>query len=100
MNVDNEIDDAVLAILSALHAEAVAERSSRPGTGLSLAKLSKRTALRMSTLRRHLTALESAEIIHVVANEDGTGRATLTALGTAICDALDENRDADMMRGA
>ena len=95
--LDNEIDDAVLLILSALHADASDQESHRGEPGLSLARLSKRTALRMSTLRRHLTALEDAEIVSLVVNEDGTGRAILTPYGMAIFDALDESQSAGMV---
>ena len=93
--LDNEIDDAVLLILSALHADASNQENHRGESGLSLARLSKRTELRMSTLRRHLTALEDAEIVNVVVNEDGTGRAALTSYGMAIFDALDETAGVD-----
>ncbi|WP_395822965.1 helix-turn-helix domain-containing protein [Collimonas sp.] len=96
MNAEQEIDDAVLAILAALHDETTETRASSNQPGLSLAKLSKRVALRMSTLRRHLSALEEADIISVTSNDDGTGRAVLTPLGTAIFDALDESRASAM----
>ncbi|AMP08374.1 helix-turn-helix domain protein [Collimonas arenae] len=90
--MEREIDDAVLTILAALHAEATGDRTGRNEPGLSLAKLSKRVELRMSTLRRQLSALEDAEIVSVIVNDDGTGRVTLTPLGMAIFDALDESR--------
>ncbi|MFJ2986902.1 helix-turn-helix domain-containing protein [Collimonas sp. NPDC087041] len=90
--MEQELDDAVLTILAALHADATGERAGHSEAGLSLAKLSKRVELRMSTLRRHLSALEDAEIVSVIVNDDGTGRATLTPLGMAIFDALDESR--------
>ncbi|WP_211444402.1 helix-turn-helix domain-containing protein [Collimonas humicola] len=93
--LENEIDDAVLLILSALHADASDQDSHRGEPGLSLARLSKRTELRMSTLRRHLSALEDAEIVSVAVNEDGTGRAALTPYGMAIFDALDETTGVD-----
>ncbi|AIY39825.1 hypothetical protein LT85_0665 [Collimonas arenae] len=96
MILENEIDDAVLVILSALHADSVDEDNHRGEPGLSLAKLSKRTELRMSTLLRHLTALDDARIVSVVNNDDGTGRAALTPYGMAIFDALDESQSADM----
>jgi len=48
---------------------------------LSLARLSKRTQLRMSTLRRFLTALQEAGIVTVEVAEDGIGSAILTAAG-------------------
>jgi DNA-binding IclR family transcriptional regulator len=53
---------------------------------LSLARLSKRSDLRMSTLRRFLTALEEAGIVSVTLNDDGTGSAVLTAAGLALRD--------------
>ena len=93
---EQQIDDAVLTILSALHAETSGERSHNPQPGMSLAKLSKRVEQRMSTLRRHLSALENAGIVSVVLNEDGTGRASLTPFGMAIFDALDEGRSAEI----
>jgi DNA-binding transcriptional ArsR family regulator len=96
MNRDDQIDDAVLATLSALHADANDERGHYAEPGMSLAKLSKRVEQRMSTLRRNLSALEDAEIVSVVLNEDGTGRAVLTAFGMAIFDALDESQAAEM----
>ncbi|WP_211462599.1 helix-turn-helix domain-containing protein [Collimonas silvisoli] len=98
MNRDDRIDDAVLAILSALHAETIGERTHNIEPGMSLAKLSKRVEQRMSTLRRHLSALESSELVSVILNEDGTGRAALTPFGMAIFDALDESRAAEIAR--
>ncbi|WP_050462646.1 helix-turn-helix domain-containing protein [Herbaspirillum autotrophicum] len=50
---------------------------SRSGAPLSLARLSKRTELRMSTLRRYLTLLEEAGVVSVTLNEDGTGNVLL-----------------------
>jgi DNA-binding transcriptional ArsR family regulator len=91
MDWDQQLDDAVLAILSALHAEVGDEHARSTQPGMSLAKLSKRVEQRMSTLRRHLSALESAEIVSVVLNEDGTGRAALTPFGMAIFDVLNES---------
>jgi DNA-binding transcriptional ArsR family regulator len=96
LTLENDIDDVVLLILAALHADASDQESRRGEPGLSLARLSKRTELRMSTLRRHLTALAEAEIASVAINEDGTGRAALTPYGMAIFDALDESQSADM----
>ncbi|MEO6921466.1 MAG: helix-turn-helix domain-containing protein [Collimonas sp.] len=96
MILENEVDDAVLLILSVLHADAIDEDNHRGDPGLSLAKLSKRTELRMSTLLRHLTALEDAGIVNVINNEDGTGRAALAPYGMTIFDALDESQSADM----
>ncbi|WP_211453502.1 ArsR family transcriptional regulator [Collimonas antrihumi] len=100
MNRDDQIDDAVLAILSALHAAAIDERGHNQRNqcaepGMSLAKLNKRVEQRMSTLRRNLSALEDAEIVSVALNEDGAGRASLTEFGMAIFDALDERQAAE-----
>ncbi|KAF1041211.1 MAG: hypothetical protein GAK35_03478 [Herbaspirillum frisingense] len=63
----------VLTIVNELQADF--ERSG--GAPLSLARLSKRTQLRMSTLRRFLSALEEAGIVKVELNEDGTGSVQL-----------------------
>jgi DNA-binding transcriptional ArsR family regulator len=67
-----DLPPEVLLILGELQAEF--ERSQAP---LSLARLSKRTQLRMSTLRRFLSALEEAGVVRVELNEDGTGSAVL-----------------------
>ena len=63
----------LLLVLDTLQADA--ERSG--GAPLSLARLSKRTQLRMSTLLRLLTALQEAGVVTVVSNEDGTGSVQL-----------------------
>lgn len=71
-----QLPPELVRILDALYQEH--QRSAAP---LSLARLSKRTDLRMSTLRRFLTALEEAGVATVVVNDDGTGNAILTAAG-------------------
>ncbi|RAM62416.1 transcriptional regulator [Herbaspirillum rubrisubalbicans] len=63
----------VLLIVETLQADA----QEKEGAALSLARLSKRTQLRMSTLRRFLSALEEAGVVKVEMNEDGTGSVTL-----------------------
>jgi hypothetical protein len=63
----------VLAIINELQADF--DRSG--GAPLSLARLSKRTQLRMSTLRRFLSALEEAGVVKVELNDDGTGSVQL-----------------------
>ena len=63
----------VLLIVGALQADA----QEKEGGALSLARLSKRTQLRMSTLRRFLSALEEAGVVKVEMNEDGTGSVSL-----------------------
>lgn len=54
----------------------------------SLAKLSKRSQLPMSTLRRLLTELNSTGLVDVVILPDGTGSAELTAQGLEVCAEL------------
>jgi len=56
--------------------------------GLSLARLSKRCQLPMSTLRRLLSALEEAGILTFAVNETGRGDAALTEEGKGLADAL------------
>ena len=63
----------VLLIVETLQADA----EEKEGGALSLARLSKRTQLRMSTLRRFLSALEEAGVVGVELNEDGTGSVQL-----------------------
>ena len=74
--LQDQLPPELVRILDELYQEY--QRSQAP---LSLARLSKRTELRMSTLRRFLTALEEAGIAVVVVNDDGTGNAILTAAG-------------------
>jgi len=74
--LQDQFPPELVRILDELYQEH--QRSAAP---LSLARLSKRTELRMSTLRRFLTALEEAGIATVVVNDDGTGHAILTAAG-------------------
>ncbi len=82
MNEDPEaLPPELVRILEELYQE-----HQRSGAPLSLARLSKRTELRMSTLRRFLTALEEAGIATVVVNDDGTGNAILTAAGLRLHD--------------
>jgi len=63
----------VVLILAELQRDA----DNNDGAPLSLARLSKRTQLRMSTLRRFLAALEDAGVVKVELNEDGTGAVQL-----------------------
>ena len=75
--------DALARILFYLQQECAAH-----GGGLSLAKLSKRSGLRMSTLRRYLTALEQGGIVTLEIADTGVGRTALTAAGVAACAGL------------
>lgn len=81
MDENNQLPPELLRILDSLYQ--AHQHSQAP---LSLARLSKRCDLRMSTLRRFLTALEEAGIVAVVLNEDGTGTAVLTAAGLQLHD--------------
>lgn len=56
--------------------------------GLSLARISKRCALPMSTLRRLLTGLEDAGLVGVTLTEDGRGAAILTQAGHTLAASL------------
>jgi DNA-binding MarR family transcriptional regulator len=81
---DGELDPALAQLLMLLWEAA---RTS-PDKPWSLAKLSKRADLAMSTLRRHLTQMESAGVVDVEIDEEGRGSAKLTAEGLELCDAL------------
>ncbi|MGF6638495.1 DNA-binding IclR family transcriptional regulator [Paraburkholderia sp. MM5496-R1] len=59
-----------------------------PDKPWSLAKLSKRSQLPMSTLRRLLTELGTAGLVDVTIHPDGTGSATLTTQGLDLCTEL------------
>lgn len=56
--------------------------------GLSLARISKRCQLPMSTLRRLLSGLEEAGIVTYTVNEEGRGNAALTEEGKGLADAF------------
>ncbi|MDQ7978355.1 ArsR family transcriptional regulator [Paraburkholderia sp. SARCC-3016] len=60
-------------------------RNESPGKPWSLAKLSKRAQLPMSTLRRLLTELTAAELVDVEMRPDGTGSVALTEQGAQVC---------------
>lgn len=75
------IDQALVALLSLLW-EA---RQSSPDKPWSLAKLGKRSAVQMSVLLRQLNALSSAGLVNLVAHDNGTGSAALSAAGHDLC---------------
>ena len=80
----DELDPVIATVLVQLW-----EASHDPlGKSWSLAKLSKRAQVPMSTLRRGLTQLDAAGFVDVVIREDGTGTAALNAAGRALCAEL------------
>lgn len=81
---DDELEPTIAAVLEQLW-----EASHEPaGKTWSLAKLSKRVGIPMSTLRRNFTQLEMAGVVDVEIRDDGTGSAALNAAGLALCEAL------------
>ncbi|KDB10281.1 regulatory protein IclR [Burkholderia sp. lig30] len=81
---DAEFDPVVAVVLEQLWM-ASADGSGKPWT---LAKLAKRAALPMSTLRRTLTMLKSAGLADFDIDEEGRGMATLTGPGRALCETV------------
>jgi DNA-binding IclR family transcriptional regulator len=81
---NDELDPVIANVLLRLW-----EASSNPaGKSWSLAKLSKRTQMPMSGLRRTLTQLEAAGLVDVAMHDDGTGTAALSAAGLELGAAL------------
>lgn len=78
------IDQALVALLSLL-SEA---RQTSPDKPWSLAKLGKRSGAQMSALLRQLNALSSAGLVDLVAHDNGTGSAALSAAGHDLCAAV------------
>ncbi|OZI30134.1 hypothetical protein CAL29_18915 [Bordetella genomosp. 10] len=68
-SASDDLDPALAAVLQAFH-DTLRET---PGKRLSLARLSKRAGLPMSTLRRLLTQLEDAGLAIVTMDENGAG---------------------------
>jgi len=83
---DNGLDPTVEQLLMLLWEAASA--TAGDGKPWSLAKISKRAELPMSTLRRYLTQLQSAGVIDVQMDDEGRGTALLTAEGRELCEAL------------
>ncbi|WP_042338010.1 hypothetical protein [Paraburkholderia ferrariae] len=75
------IDPVLVAVLAQLWR---AERET-PGRAWSLAKLSKQAGVPMSGLRRQLTALVDSALVVTTLAEDGTGSASLSEAGRALC---------------
>jgi DNA-binding HxlR family transcriptional regulator len=81
---DGTFDPALADAL--LHLRDASQTS--PDKPWSLAKLSKRTGMPMSTLRRRLTLLEAAGLVVVTLHDDGNGSAALSQAGQTLCAAL------------
>jgi DNA-binding transcriptional ArsR family regulator len=79
-----DLDPAVAAALAQL---AAADRET-PSLACSLARLSKRAELAMSTLRRALTALQDAGLVELRGLDGERPTAALTAAGRAFCAAV------------
>ncbi|MEK6348539.1 MAG: ArsR family transcriptional regulator [Burkholderia sp.] len=81
---DGGLDPVIVAVLACLR-DALTET---PGRAWSLAKLSKRSQVPMSTLRRTLTQLDGAGLTRTEIGEDGLGHVALSDEGAALADAL------------
>src|ERR1700761_3606120 len=78
-----DMDDPQVQIVVVL-GELWGAHNESPGKPWSLAKLSKRVQLPMSTLRRLLTGVTSAGLVEVETRPDGTGSAALTEQGAQV----------------
>lgn len=82
-----QIDPVLLTILQVLF-------HSAPGKPCSLARLSKQSAIQMSTLLRHMHTLLGAGLADMTLREEGGGEATLTVGGMALCQTMFAPMDA------
>lgn len=83
---EGELDPLIAGILFQLWG-ASREEAGKPW---SLARLSKRAAVPMSTLHRYLTQLEAAGLVRVELDELGRGNASLLDEGMGLCAVLFE----------
>ncbi|WP_020071416.1 helix-turn-helix domain-containing protein [Paraburkholderia caledonica] len=85
----DEFDVETILVLEQLWRTA-AERADKP---CSIGRLSKQAALPMSTLRRTLTHMKSADLVEVSADSNGREFVSLTGNGSELCEALSAMSD-------
>jgi DNA-binding IclR family transcriptional regulator len=82
--MDDEIDPALIAILAQLWRAA----QETPERAWSMAKLSKQSAVPMSSLRRHVTVLSDAGLVWSAFTDVGAPTAALSESGREVCAQL------------
>jgi len=80
-----EPSDAIDPVIETLLVKLWEAANERSGKIWSLAKLSKRSQIPQSSLRRHLTSLTEAGLVTVTLDEAGLGSSTLTEFGRSVC---------------
>jgi IclR helix-turn-helix domain len=77
--------DAIDPVIETLLGQLWEAANERGGKIWSLAKLSKRSQIPQSSLRRYLTSLTEAGLVSVTLDEAGLGSSTLTEFGRSVC---------------
>jgi IclR helix-turn-helix domain len=77
--------DAIDPVIETLLTQLWEAANERDGKIWSLAKLSKRSQIPQSSLRRYLTSLTEAGLVSVTLDEAGLGSSTLTEFGRSVC---------------
>jgi hypothetical protein len=83
-----EPSDAIDPVIEALLGQLWEAANESSGKIWSLAKLSKRSQIPQSALRRYLTSLTEAGLVTVTLDEAGLGSSTLTEFGRSVCSDL------------